>query len=167
MEDLEEGWHLVWVGGTRPETLAVSWWSLIEVHDDMGEVRLDVGDGGTGALLLNVVTDAGVAVPGALLAVRDASGQERWTGGPINGEQQAEIRKRIRSGPPKRVEGLLADLSAGAASLTNRFGLARLGGLPPGEITIEVEAEGFVDGRFVVPVEAGRLTRRELVLRRK
>ncbi len=108
----------------------------------------------TGGILVTVLDESGVPIPGASVHVRS-------TGGIFVPVRPAPIRESV---PPTERAGAARD-SRRKATQTNEDGVIHRDGIPEGEVTLSVYARGFELGRQNIMVSAGRTMDVQFVLR--
>jgi Carboxypeptidase regulatory-like domain len=159
---LRRGRRRVVITSLSLETHWAERWMIIDIEDESSTAVLSLGPRHGGALNVLVIDDTGKIVPGARVSIRDKAGRLVPTGAELDEETIRRVQLRTRR------DGFdLGHLwTPRAASVTNTFGTLIRGSLDPGEIRVEVSAEGFLTRRFTTVIRPEEATSRQVVLER-
>jgi Carboxypeptidase regulatory-like domain len=157
------GTHYLLVGNVQAQWL-LHWRRIGLTKNEKRRLDLSLSRGC--GLSVQVLSENGDRVPGARVTIKDPEGRIVPTGAGVPEETVKGWQDLLRRGrSPGTVQGIWCPLCH-AASLTDGSGLLHRGCLPPGVLTIEIEAEGHVPHEFVMEIEADHHESRQIILTR-
>jgi protocatechuate 3,4-dioxygenase beta subunit len=156
------------LSGTTPATIWLLQWDDATIGSNGERRTIKLGSRGRGAICVRTLEEAGRAVPGARVTLRDATGKVLATGAGLPDDLVRRCRATLEA--RREISPLFHRISANltlGASITGETGLLMRGSLLPGPVEIEVEATGYETLRTRATIRSGRKIYREIVLVRE
>jgi hypothetical protein len=152
-------YYLFAFGG--PEARWLFHWRTLDVTRGAKQ-RVDLALPGGGGLLLHLVSISLDPIRGARIRLRDAEGRVVPTGADMPEEDVKVWRETLRSIGDRQVNETFPYESA--ASVSDLRGELLRGCIPPGRISVEIEAQGFETREIEFEIEADKLLERLVIL---